>query len=809
MFRKLLKVIRRYPKTSLLVSLTILLFYWVSLPRPLFKASFSPVLEDRDGVLLGARIAADGQWRFPMGDSLPEKYIESVILFEDRRFFYHPGIDPVSLVRALWQNIRSQRIVSGGSTISMQVIRMARGNRPRTVGQKILEIIMATRLELGYSKQAILNHYAAQAPFGGNVVGLEAATWRYYGKNPQLLSWAEAATLAVLPNSPGLIHPGRNRTLLLAKRNRLLDKLYQYEKMDSLTWSLAKEEPLPAERYALPNLAPHLLDQVRTTSKFEAIAPQNHRFRSTLAVDLQKKAAAVLKHHQKILSYNEINNLAALVVEVKTGAVLAYVGNVIGAGEEHHEQVDVISAPRSTGSILKPFLYASMLDDGVILPNSIVPDVPVQLNGYRPENFHKKYDGVISARRALIRSLNVPFVNLLQEYGLEKFHFRLQQLDFTSVGKPPSYYGLPLILGGAECTLWETTNAYAGMARTLRYFYERDGMYSAKDFLSGHILQNWESGRKEFPLLKEPPVMSASAIWYTFEAMRSVERPSQEGDWKRFRSSQNIAWKTGTSFGFRDGWAVGVTPDFAVGIWAGNADGEGRPGLIGIKTAGPVLFDLFNMLPSSGWFEPPFDEMIEVPVCQESGYRALKICPVDTTWIPRSGLRSDPCPYHQLIHTDQSGTHQVSIDCEPSESIKTEAWFVLPPLESFYYQSTQPQYRNPPPYRSDCLSGSMGNVASMQLIYPKYPTKIYVPKDLDGEWSRTVFSVAHVDPETLIYWHIDNQFIGKTETFHNMELNPSPGKHILVLVDEKGQRLEQAFEIIHKKTPTSGEANQM
>lgn len=776
-----------------------LLGWWWCLPRHLFDAPTSMVLEDRHGLLLGARIATDGQWRFPAPDSLSDAFVQSIIAFEDGRFFYHPGVDILSLIRATGQNLRNGHIVSGGSTLTMQVIRLARGDKPRNIWQKLIEMVMATRLEASRSKREILQLYAAYAPFGGNVVGIEAASWRYFAKSPMQLSWAEAAMLAVLPNSPALIHPGRNRNSLEAKRNRLLGKLLEQHTIDSLTWELATTEPLPEAPHDLPRLAPHLLD--RAYAEYVATGTvKASRVRTTVDLSLQQQLTEVLTRHQQLLSYNQIHNLAAFIVDVETGNVLAYVGNVIGAGEEHGEQVDVIKAPRSTGSILKPFLYALLLQEGEILPNSLVPDVPTILSGYRPENYLQKYDGVVTARKALVRSLNVPFVQLLQHYGLEKFHFNLQRLGLKTINKPPSYYGLPLVLGGAEGTLWDITNAYVGMSRTLDHYPGLNARYDPRDFRP----LNYLFGKKITPtdesdLRREPPIISAAAAWFTFDAMQEVERPNAEGDWEFFRSGRRIAWKTGTSFGFRDAWAVGVTPKYAVGVWAGNADGEGRPGLVGVLAAAPVLFDIFNRLPAQvRWFSPPYDDMMKLPVCRESGYRPLPICPVDTIWAPVGGQKAPPCPYHQLIHLDAGRKWQVNADCEPPNRMVHETRLILPPLEEFYYKTKNPNYRSLPPFRSDCAS-AQGQQRVMQLIYPKYPTRIYVPIDLDGKPSRTVFAVAHRDPETTIYWHIDNAYVGQTTTFHSMELQPPEGKHILTLVDEKGNRLEQRFEIIGKR----------
>ncbi|MCB0629474.1 MAG: penicillin-binding protein 1C [Lewinella sp.] len=797
-WRSLKAIFRKYPRLAWGSVLALLLAYAFCLPRPLFDEPTSMVLEDAEGNLLGARIAADGQWRFPSPDSLPERFVQALLEFEDRRFYRHPGVDPRGLGRALIQNVRNGSVVSGGSTLTMQLMRMAGGNRSRNLWHKLVEMIQATRLEITYSKDEILQLYAAHAPFGGNVVGLEAASWRYFAKRPQLLSWAEAATLAVLPNSPGLIHPGRNRRALLAKRDRLLDRLQQSGVLDALTCELAKEEDLPTAPVPLPRLAPHLLNRADA----EYVQPEKikkSRVRTTLDRGLQQQLIAITNRYQERLRANGVHNLAAFIVEVESGAVRAYVGNILGAGEDHGEQVDIITAPRSTGSILKPLLFASMLEEGTIFSESRIPDVPTLLAGYRPENFYESYDGLVTARQALVRSLNVPFVHMLQSYGLEKFHYQLRKFGFSHINYPPDHYGLPLILGGAEASLWDITSAYTSMARILNHTYHQSGEYRVSDFRKAHYLADVSfSNDRDEALLKAPPYLGSGAIWLTFEAMQALERPNQEGVWERFRSSKRVAWKTGTSFGFRDAWAVGVTPTYAIGVWAGNADGEGRPGLVGVKAAAPVLFEILNALPAASgarqWFDQPFDDLQRMPICADSGYRPLEGCPRDTVWATRNSTNVPACPYHEIIHLDQSRQWRVNTSCEPPDRIVHLPWLVLPPLEAHYYRSKHPDYAPLPPYRPDCNAPDQDAV--MQLIYPKHPTRIFVPVDLNGEYSRTVFAIAHRNPSKTIHWHIDQQYMGSTETFHSMEFHPPPGPHVLTLVDEDGNRLVQNFEIV-------------
>ena len=785
-----------------IAAVVLTLAFWFCLPKPLFDAPTSMVLEDKNGDLLGARIAADGQWRFPTTQDLPPRFVACLVEFEDRHFYRHLGVNPLAFGRALAQNVKNQEVVSGGSTITMQVIRLARQNKPRSVFTKIVEIIMATRLEVTYSKSEILSLYASNAPFGGNVVGIEAASWRYFGKNPKELSWAESATLAVLPNAPSLINPSKNRQALQNKRNRLLERLILRGSLDRATGDLAKEEPLPEAPLPLPQVAPHLLDRAFKEQIFKT--GKQSRVRTTVDFQLQKQVASILKLHHNELITNGVHNLAAMVMEVETGNVIAYCGNVEGAGKEHGEAVDIIPSLRSTGSIMKPFLYAFAQQEGEILPNSMLLDIPTEMGGYHPENFAETYDGVIPARRALARSLNIPFVRLLNQYGVEKFYHQLPKLGITTFDKSPDHYGLTMILGGGESSLWQLSNAYAGMARTAKHWYTYENKYSVNDWRQPNYIFKKNNFNKSSPISQylniqtTPSVYSASAAWLTLDAMKEVERPDAEGSWQLFQNAKTIAWKTGTSFGFRDAWAIGVTPQYVVGVWVGNADGEGRPGVIGLEVAAPVLFDIFNALPTKNeWFDAPFDDMKQIEVCRQSGYKATDLCEKDTIWASKAGEKVKNCPFHQTIHLDKTEKNQVTSECEDPLNMVHRGWFILPPLVEYYYRMRNPNYVTPPQYRADCALAS-AKTNPMQLIYPKSVTKIYMPIDFDGKPTQTIFRVAHRQAEATVFWHLDNEFVGSTKTFHQIAVQPSVGKHRLTLVDENGNRLEQKFEIVSK-----------
>ncbi|MBI3510061.1 MAG: penicillin-binding protein 1C [Bacteroidetes bacterium] len=766
----------------------LLLTYAFCLPSKLFTDPTCTVILDKDGKLLGAKIASDGQWRFPDRKKAPYKFAQCLIQYEDRQFYSHPGVNPAALFRAVKQDLSNAKVVSGGSTLTMQLVRISRKNPPRNVWQKCVEIVLATRVELDYSKEEILALYASHAPFGSNVVGIDAASWRYFGRDPDNLSWAESATLAVLPNSPSLIYPGKNQLRLKEKRDRLLDRLKDAGIIDCKTRDLAKEEPLPGAPHQLPRIAPHLLDRVAKEGMEGQIV------KTTIDIDLQEKVNGIIALHHAELKGNQINNAAAIVLDVETGNVLAYCGNTNDdAAENNGDDVDVIMAPRSTGSILKPFLYAGMLTDGQLLPNTLVADIPTDLSGYNPQNFNRTYDGAVPARRALARSLNVPAVRMLQQYRVEKFHSLLQKIGLTTINQPPDHYGLSLILGGAEGKLWDLAGAYASMARTLNH-YNTNNIYDKKDFHAPTYLPL--PNEKHDAPIGEHSYYDASAIWFTFDAMTEVVRPDEEVNWTAFLSSNKIAWKTGTSFGFRDGWAIGVTPKYVVAVWVGNADGEGRPGLIGVQTAAPILFDIFSDLRSPGWFKRPDNDMVKVNICKESGYRAGDLCDAEEQWIPKSGLKSGPCPYHRMIHLDASGKFQVTSDCEEVSKMQHAPWFVLPPAMEYYYKTKNPSYKTLPPFKDGC--GGV-TVNSMDFVYPRQETQLYIPTELDGRPGKVVFEIAHRKSGMTVYWHLDDQYMGMTKDIHQFAMNPDPGAHTVTCVDENGESISMKFEVVSKK----------
>ena len=669
-----------------------------------------------------------------------------------------------------YQNLKAGRVISGGSTITMQTIRLARNN-PRTFSEKFIEMIWATRLEFRYSKEKILSLYVSHAPFGGNVVGLDAAAWRYFGHSADDLSWAEAAMLAVLPNSPAMIHLSKSRQALLDKRNRLLTRLHTKGVLDDSSYELALSEPLPQEPKPLPQIAPHLTDYFYQT--------RNGNYSvSTIDRGIQLQIEELIERWNGEFSRSDIRNIAILVIDVQKNQPIAYCGNVHFNKTNSGNQVDIIRSPRSTGSILKPFLYYAMLQEGSILPHTLLPDIPININGFAPQNFSQQFEGAVPASEALARSLNIPTVTMLQRYGVPKFYNFLKQTGISTLTRPASHYGLSLILGGAEGTLWDITCAYTDMARCLKGLDKTDCSLLLSD--SAHNASS----------VVPTSSFSPCAVWQTFEAIKEVNRP-EEIDWRTIPSMQTIAWKTGTSYGFRDAWAVGVTPRYAVGVWVGNATGEGKPGLVGARTAGPVMFDVFNLLPSSPWFVRPSEGFVDAEVCHLSGHLKGRFCEeTDTILILPAGLKTEACPYHHRINLSADGTQRIYESCINTEAAIQKNWFTLPPVWEWYYKQRHPEYKPLPPFKPGCGEDIL---RPMQFVYPTMNARIFLPKQMDGSKSQLTFELVHSVPKATVYWHLDNNYLAETQDFHKISLLPSSGKHTITAVDNEGNTVSVTF----------------
>jgi penicillin-binding protein 1C len=422
----------------------------------------------------------------------------------------------------------------------------------------------------------------------------------------------------------------------------------------------------------------------------------------------------------------------------------------------------------------------------MLAPTTLVADTPAHFSGYVPENFDRRFRGAVPARDALAWSLNIPAIRMLQQFGIPRFYNLLKKWGVTTLSRPPGGYGLTLVLGGAEATLYEVTGLYAGLAQL--------ALGDAGKRKEVRLLQG------DTPRKSRMNDLGPAASYLALEALTEVNRPDQEGDWKQFSSSKWVAWKTGTSFGLRDAWAVGVTPAFTVGVWAGNADGEGNPDLTGLSTAAPVLFEILQALDTGGRIAPPRLWLKEIRVCRDSGFLAGELCPTVATSMPVESHFQQVCTQHQLVHLDPSRRFRVDSSCESPGNMVHEPRFVLPPVQEYYYRRYHPEYRTLPSFRSDCKDFFQAEAGRqvMSLVYPDVKTAVYIPIDLDGRPGQVVFEAVHRRTETTIYWHMDDDYLTATRQFHQVAVSPGPGRHLLVLIDEEGRRLERRFTVLNR-----------
>ncbi|MDL2240074.1 penicillin-binding protein 1C [Bacteroidales bacterium OttesenSCG-928-K22] len=766
----------KYKKTLLVIlsAFLILFLLFLCIPVPKFDKPYSTIVYSSDGRLLSAKISYDGQWRFPPSNILPDKYVRCLTQYEDKWFFYHWGINPVSIVSSAIDNIQSKEIVRGGSTITMQVVRLSRDGKERTFKEKIIESILALRLELKYSKTEILQLYAANAPFGGNVVGIDAAAWRYFNTSVDRLSWSELALLSVLPNSPALIHPGKNRHTLQIKRDKLLVNLVdskshlpkRYRDVRNFSeedYELACMENIPEKPYNLPSLAFHY------SSTFAKSFNQKNNI-SDINYDLQTDLVGIISKHYKNNSANGIENSCIYVVDYIDEKIVAYVGNYLNAKEAG--MVDMIMAQRSTGSILKPFLYACMLDDGELLPQTVIPDIPINISGYTPKNYSGEFLGAVTADEALFRSLNMPFVYLLRNYGVNKFYDKLKSCKLSGLKFSPDHYGLSLILGGAEANLYDVTNAYASMAKSLL-----------------------GEGRREQGegILFEVP-FSPAAISLTFQALLNVTRPEQQVGWQNFQSGKKVAWKTGTSFGLRDAWCVGIVDRYAIGVWVGNADGEGRSGLTGVSVAAPIMFEVVDKLNKRYTFPLITSDAVEVEVCAVSGYPKSQFCKeTKIITVPDSEINIGVCPYHKKEFLDSTKQYRIKADCSDLDPNNFEIYYVLPPVMEWFYKKTHADYITMPPLMPGC---NFNNEQIMSFVYPDQNATIIIPTGIQGDKQQVVFEIAHRQANTTIFWNLNDYYLGKTKHFHQMPIVTTPGEYLMRCSDEYGNVITRKFKVI-------------
>jgi len=759
-FRGAFLLMRALLSPLILAFLFLSLFYL--LPTP--NKDYSFAIYDKNEKLLCASLSSSEEYHLPFVQEINPLYKKAVIIYEDRAFYLHFGFDVSSIMRAGYLNLKNKKIISGASTLTMQVARLLSASKTRGYIQKLKELFYALLLEIKYTKDEIFLLYASHAPLGGNVVGLEAAAFRYYSSSQKDLTASEISTLAALPNQPSMVTLVNRRERLKEKRDEILKNLCYYSFIEKEDYDLSIEENLSDSPHPLPFLAMHYHDMLKkqfenTKKNINDLKNASNSFSekhiTSIDYTLQNTIEKLVEEKAKTLRDSLVFNMAALVLEVETGKVLAYVGNSgFFAKNGKNVYVDMVAARRSSGSLLKPFLYAGMLDRGLILPDSLLKDVPTQIQSYAPKNNNGKYTGMVPASEALARSLNVPFVRALREYGIPPFLRFLKECGFSTLDRSGEEYGLPLILGGGEVTLFESCMAYLALMRRAM------------------------GEESEFPI-------SCGAAYLTLDALTHKKMSYQDTS---YMGAQKIAWKTGTSDGFKDAWSIGCTQKYVVGVWAGNADGAGRPEIRSNIAAVPLMFDIFDVLEKHAWLPSPMLELKMTKTCTHSGYPASRYCD-DTTMTPSPIHAPLPklCPYCKPVCLSEDGKFRVAAE-DVIGNEKIENRFSLPPFEEFFYKKNHKQYKSLPP-----LLNKSHKSDDFDIIFPEAGDIIDIPIELSEEMGAFTAKAIHKTSSTTLYWDIDGHYLGKTNHFHQFDIRADRGPHILTITDSEGNMKERLF----------------
>ncbi|MBK9256179.1 MAG: penicillin-binding protein 1C [Saprospiraceae bacterium] len=761
-------------KKPVYITLSALLVLLLLFPVPDYVPDFSASVYSNDGRLLSATVSKQQQWCLPVTESIPEDFITCLRLYEDEYFYFHPGFNPVSMAKALIANLKHRKIVRGGSTITMQLMRMKNRHAKRNMLNKAKETISAVKYTIIKSKTSVLTEWAQIAPFGGNTIGIQAASLRYFGRNPDQLSWAEYALLAVIPNNPGNVNMHSNRLKLKQKRDFLLQKLTRKGFIHQDDLSVYLQEDIPEILQHIPQQSYHFLQFLKKEHNTDYL------FKSTVDYEMQERITDIISTENKFLRLDDINNMAAIVINIETNELVAYIGNVRQNNSFHY--VDIAQAPRSYGSLLKPLLYAYALENAWFLPKEMVADIPTSIGDFRPQNFDKKFRGAVRLDEMLIQSLNVPAVRVLNAVGHQGFYDFIKALDIEGLNKGADHYGLSLILGGGESTLWDLSRIYKGFAQN----------YSSKPYPFRQV--KYLSDAKE-KLPKQNLEFSASTIYSLTESMSDLTRPREEKSWDRYQTDHKVAWKTGTSYGHKDAWALGFNAKYMVGVWVGNEIGEGRHDLTGITKAAPVMFKIFNVLPESAWFgsPPSYKNREIISVCRESGKIAGPLCRFkDNKYIEGNSFKLHQCDFHQMLLLN-SNNQVVTEQCADKIN-KADTVFVLPPYLEYYFKPGHPEYKGIPANDPDCNPKE----SKLKIIYPQNGLKIFLPKDSEVRKNNLIAKAYHPNKDATLYWFYDDNHVCTTSsgTPHDCIGKLSFGPHILTISDQWGNRDLVHFEII-------------
>lgn len=761
------ELINRYKRISQLILAILLVFIGLNLlfPLPSLK-EFSKEIHAKDGTLLTAYLTSDDKWRLRTQlEEVSPELIKAIIEKEDNWFFWHFGVNPVSLLRAMFVNITSGRKQLGASTITMQVARMLEPKQ-RTYFNKLTEMFRAIQLEIKYSKEEILELYLSLLPFGGNIEGVKSASYIYFNRPPDKLSLAQSIMLAIIPNDPNALRLDRTVSIelssssdnsIIEKRNFWINKFRKEKVFPDSDLKDALDEPVEQRRYAMPSLAQHFSYYIKENFSGDIIDTQ-------LDLSIQQKAENILLRNVRKVFYKGITNGAVLVIDNRNSSVVAYCGSADFYDAGSFGQVNGITATRSPGSTLKAPLYAFAFDEGTLTPQMKFADIPTDFSGYQPENFDLKFYGNISTEFALVNSLNIPAVKLLEQTGLNRFIGLLEGCGFSQIQKHKKKLGLSLILGGCGTNLQELTRLYSAFARKGKLYPFQFVSNKAED--------------------KPLNIFSEESSYLVAQILSGINR-SDIVNLSNYSKLPKFAWKTGTSYGKRDAWAIGFNPNYTIGVWMGNFNGVGSPNLSGAEAAVPLLFDLFNAIDYDAdvkWFDVP-DNLVTRDVCAESGLIPTSYCTEITEDYAIEGKsHNETCNIHKPVYVSLDEKIQYCTGCLPSSGYKRSVYSVYQPELAVWLSHNKQDYHLPPRHNPDCTAKFADE--GPKILSPSEAYEYYIERDSGQEILLLAASDSRVKTH---YWYVNGKFLQKSKPGEKVFFIPDEKELVINCLDDKGR----------------------
>lgn len=731
------------------------------------RKEYSPLILSQKGQFLHSYLTPDDKWRmYTQLEEITPTLKQAILFKEDQYFYYHPGINPISIFRALINNTITGRRTSGASTITMQVARML-APKDRTYANKLIEVFRAFQLEWYYSKDEIFQLYLNLVPFGGNIEGVKSAAILYFDKMPDHLSLAETVTLAIIPNRPNSLRLGKNNSYVMQKRNEWLKRLDAAGVFEHEAIVDAIAEPIVAYRKSPPRHAPHL--SLRLKNQF----PDHRLINSSIDMNMQTKTEAILEQYVRQIYRRQIKNAVALVVDNATLQVKAYVGSADYHNPEDAGQVDGIRAIRSPGSTLKPFLYGLAIDEGLITPKTKITDVPVNFRGYQPQNYSEKFSGLVTIEYALANSLNIPAVKVLDQLQPYVFIQKLSKAGFAQIEKDKDHLGLSTVLGGCGVSLEELVTMYSSFAN--------GGKKGRLNYLSVDTAKFTSQ------------ILSTAANFMISEILTSVVRPDLPAHWQNAQNIPKVAWKTGTSYGRRDAWSIGYNKKYTIGVWVGNFSGHGVQELTGSEVAAPLLFKVFNALDhesSKDWFLMPKGVSFR-HVCNETGMEPSDFCEEQVIDYFLPGL-SDyrKCQHLKYNYVSADSSQSYCQTCLPENGYVKALYPNYEAELLAHFDSENINYIKIPSHNPNCER--VFAEGAPKIISPVNRLEYLVDRSDSLQIMLRCQAANDVD---RVFWYINDRFHESAAANESIYFTPDEGEIKISCADDKGRHADISIDV--------------